>query len=185
MRKLFFAACAFVMAAFVVSCTESNEPTLVGEWQSDKVEQNGEGVSGWMTYKMTLNADSTMSMGIDALQNIKEEKADITMPFQLSYDGKWADLKEKLVWCPDTATTKISLVQDSIKIKMGDPSMDAFADKMVKSLVENFDKEMGAQIKNETAAEPDTNVYVLKGDELSVFTKTDTIVFHRQKPAAK
>ena len=184
MKKLIVAACSFLVAALVVSCFDQAAPTLVGQWQSDKVIKNDSAAGGWMVYTMTLNEDSTMQVGIDALQETKEKGSEISIPFKMSYGGKWSDQKDNIVFTPDSSSIKMELVKDSIKIKFDDPQMEMLGDKMIKSLVESFDKEMGPSLKKEFVSGSETNAYKLEGDKLTLIMKTDTVVLNRQKVEA-
>ena len=179
MRKLFYAVCSIACVALMVACSEQT-PTLVGKWVSDSHEMTEKENNVTMTMNMDLNEDSTLAVKIMATMDADQDEIKMHMPLEASFSGKWADSGNKLDWIVLDSTKKVNLVKDSIKLDFGKPEMEMFKDKIVKSLVEEFEKEGGKEFVDGLTSDEAMD-YILNGDELKLVNDKDTLVFHRQK----
>ena len=179
MRKLFYAVCSIACVALMVACSEQ-QPTLVGKWVSDTINTTEDESAVTMTMNMDLNEDSTLAVSILAVMDADQKEAKMHMPINASFSGKWADSDNKLEWIVIDSTKVVKLEQDSIKIEFGNPEMEMFKDKLIKSLVEEFEKEGSKQFIDGITSD-EAMSYILNGDELKLINDKDTMIFHRQK----
>lgn len=178
MKKLLFAACAMGALMFV-ACTQEG-PSLVGTWNSEPVVKiDSAGSNRTTNFKFELKEDSTLASDLDIVQDLDQDGVKITMPFKVAYKGKWSTADGKLIVTPVDTTVHFELLADSMKMSFENkPEMEMFKDKLVKSLKESFDKEMGLEFSGEYL-KPDTMAYTIEGDVLKLISKKDTITFKR------
>ena len=178
MRKLFYAVCSLACMALIVACTEA-APSLVGQWKSEPVLNNDSSANTSMVIDLNLAEDSTMTFSANAVMDSKEKEMSIHMPFTMGFKGTWKDADDQMIWNVADSSQFFKFEKDSIKISFGDPTMEAFGDKIIKSLIENLEKEGRKQfLGGFEKAEPMD--YVLEGDVLKIVSDIDTMVFRRQ-----
>ena len=178
MKKLFFAVCSLACLALFVACT-AETPSLVGQWKSDPVLNKDSSAETSMVIDINLAQDSTMTFAAKALMDSKEKEISIHMPFTVGFKGTWTDDGDEMTWNVTDSTQYCKFEKDSIKLSFGDPTMEAFADKILKSFIEVFEKEGTKQyLGGFEKAEPMD--YILEGDLLKIVSDNDTILFHRQ-----
>ncbi|MBP5506224.1 MAG: DUF5004 domain-containing protein [Prevotella sp.] len=178
MKKLFFAVCSLACMALFVACAES-EPTLVGQWKSDAVAQNDSSTSTSIVIDLNLAKDSTLTFDANAVMDSKDKEISIHMPFNMGFEGTWSVDGEKMTWTPKDSSQYCKFEKDSVQVKFGDPTMEAFGDKIIKSFIETFEKEGSKEILGEFVT-PEPMAYVLEGNVLKIVSEKDTMVFHRQ-----
>lgn len=178
MRKLIYVACSFVFAAVLFSCADKG-PALAGKWVSEGKAFGNDSTAN-MVFTMNLNEDSTLALNVDAVMDSEEQGAKIHMPFNFGFKGTWSLNEDKLTWHPVDSTSYAKLLTDSMKIEFDKPEMQMFGDKIMKSMTENFEKEIGKEMLGKVAKE-ETMKYLLNGDDLTLYIDTDTLVLHRAK----
>lgn len=182
MRKSIFAVCALMIVAFMASCDK--EPTMIGKWKAEDIKEetkNNELEKASLIYSMDLLEDSSMVLDlkatIDGTSTDEGKKMTMHFPMNSGFMGKWTADETTLKWIPTDSTRYFSIDKDSMKITFDDPAMEAFADKIIKSTVENLEKEQGKEFLGELNT---TWNYKFEGDKLTLMSDKDTINFVRQ-----
>lgn len=178
MKNLFYAVCSLVCLALFVACTEE-APSLIGQWKSEPVMNNDSSSNSSMVIDINLAQDSTMTFATKAVLDSKEKEISIHMPFTAGFKGTWTDDGDEMTWNVIDSTQYCKFEKDSIQLSFGNPTMEVFADKIIKSFIEIFEKEGTKQfLGGFEKAEPMD--YILEGDLLKIVSDNDTILFHRQ-----
>ncbi len=177
MKKLFFAVCSLACMALFVAC--ESEPTLVGQWKSDAIVQNDSSANSSIVIDLNLAKDSTMTFDANAVMDSQEKEVSIHMPFSIGFKGTWSAAGDIMTWTPSDSSQYCKFEKDSIKLSFGDPAMEAFGDKLLKSFTENFENQ-GKEDFLGSYAGGDPMPFILDGDVLKIISNKDTMVFHRQ-----
>jgi len=178
MKKIVFAVCSFAFAVIFAACTEN--PTVVGKWKSDPKVDKEKDMNVSMEMDLNLAEDKTMALDINALMDAESEETSMHMPFKMGFKGKWEASDKKMVWNATDSSQYVKFEKDSVKITFKNPELEALGDKLLKSFIENFEKELAPNMLS-SFEKTDSMDYTLEGDVLKIVSAKDTIVFHRQK----